>query len=212
MQETYYYLCYYAVFHAMWSVVFLVPDVKTESAARIGHEKLGNIFATEFCGGAKPIMSYDMRALIADLRFLRELYSYNMPMNIPDEGHLPEGTASTGGIVKHCIQLANLHSHIIQGASQSAGCFSADVTEALRPQFVEAYKLLNTRGLPKGGVLPLEPSDSHNFHELLQSGCELYAHSIMQEHFDDEFMNYGDPDERSPLAAEAGSKVWRAFF
>lgn len=212
LDETYYYLSYYAVFHGMWAVLLLHPEHRTEFVAQISHDKLGNIFSAEFCRGPTPIMSYDMRELVPALRFLREYYSYNMPMNHPDAEHLPFGVASTGGIVKHCLQLANLHSHIVQNASQAAERFSTKVTPDLTTEFIGAYRLLSTRRLPKGGLLPLEPSDSNNFHELLERGCELYAHSIMQEHFDDEFMNYGDPDVQSPIVAETRSKVWHAFF
>ena len=77
-----YYLAYYAAMHAMWSVVYLLPDLTHEKVTQVGHGTLTNIFAANFTG-SKAILQYDIKALVEDLRFLREYYSYRMPLNSP---------------------------------------------------------------------------------------------------------------------------------
>ena len=45
---TFYYLSYYAVFHAVWGVMYLHPDERTEAIAKPTHRKLPNVFQSAF--------------------------------------------------------------------------------------------------------------------------------------------------------------------
>jgi hypothetical protein len=214
LQESYYFLSYYAAFHGMWSVLFLHPAERAETIAKITHSKLLNVFASEFASGKKAIIAYDVKKIVEDLKFMREYYSYNMPMNYPFGGadDLASAANSTFGIVKQCIQLSNLHSHMIQIASCRLGKSSTDVAKDYRAKFEGIFKQMNALRHPSRPLLRLEPSDENALAEYLERGCEIWPHSVAYEHFTDEYMTYwSDQQIDSPVTKEVWSLVWHAL-
>jgi hypothetical protein len=125
----FYYLCYYSTFHSLWSVIYLHPQETVTTLSTITHSKLTNVFSTEFCSGSRPVIRYNARRLVEDLRYCREYYSYRMPLNSPFMEDEPIRTAKTsvGGLAKQCIQLANLHSHLVHKCAEKRGLRSASV-------------------------------------------------------------------------------------
>ncbi|WP_247777032.1 hypothetical protein [Bradyrhizobium sp. CW1] len=214
LQESYYFLSYYAAFHGMWSVLFLHPAEHAEKIAEVTHSKCLNVFSSEFASGKKPIIAYDVRKIVEDLKFMREYYSYNMPMNYPfaEAGDLARAANSTSGVVKQFIQLSNLHSHMIQIASGRLGKSSTDVAHDFRAEFERIFKVMNCPQHPSRPPMKLEPSDENALSELVRSGCEIWPHSVMYEHFTDEYMTYwSDQQVNSPVTKEVWSLVWHAF-
>lgn len=146
---TFYYLSYYAVLHAVWGVLYLHPDEKTAAIAKPTHSKLPNVFQSAFCG-PKGIIRYQIKDMMEDLRLRREYYSYRMPLNSPfDDEHDAKGYASSvGGIVKQCIQLSNLHSHLIVEAADREGVGSVRIQSEAREAFTEIFRTVNSQRHP----------------------------------------------------------------
>jgi hypothetical protein len=96
-----YYMAYYSMLHAMWAVVYLHPDQSTEHVTAMTHSKIANLFHSEFASGRSPIIVENVKELAADLRFLREYYSYRMPLNSPFEAspNLSVSYSRLGGFV-----------------------------------------------------------------------------------------------------------------
>jgi hypothetical protein len=211
---SFYYLSYYAVLHALWGVLYLHPDERTDTIAKPTHSKIPNVFQSAFCGRG-GVIRYDVKEMMDDLRFRREYWSYRMPMNSPfeDEADMTGWTSSVGGMVKQCIQLSNLHSHIIAEASSRMGRFSAEVAPNDREAFMEAFLTLNSQRHPSRADLFLEPADAQALNEFLGIGCELYGHSVMFEHLSDQYMTYsGNGTQDQEISEEVGLLVYRALF
>ena len=140
-----FYLAYYAMLHAMWAVLYLHPDQTLANVTSITHSKMANLYHSEFASGRSPIIVEDVKALAEDLRFLREYYSYRMPLNSPFEA-IPELTVSysrLGGFVKQSIQLANLQSHMIRKVGEKIGKTGASLRSADRDAFQEVFLAIN---------------------------------------------------------------------
>jgi hypothetical protein len=211
---TFYYLAYYAVLHAVWGVLYLHPQQRTAAIAKPTHSKLPNVFQSEFCG-PKGIIGYWIKPIMEDLRLRREYYSYRMPMNSPfdDEADASGATSSVGGIVKQCIQLANLHSHLIVEAAKREGLAPVRIQSDRRETFVEVFRMLNSQRHPAREGWFLEPADEAALNEFVTSGCGLNGHSVMFEHMSDEFMTYAGGGKADIAKAEqVRSLVYSALF
>lgn len=210
---TFYYLSYYAVLHSVWGVLYLHPDEKTAAIAKPTHSKLPNVFQSAFCG-PKGIIRYQIKDVMEDLRLRREYYSYRMPLNSPfDHEHDALGyTSSVGGIVKQCIQLSNLHSHLIAEAAYREGVGPVRIQPEAREAFTEVFRAVNSQRHPMRAGWFLEPADEGALCEFLRDGAGLYGHSIMFEHMFDEYMTYSGGGEADVAKAqEVRSLVSRAM-
>lgn len=122
-------------------------------------------------------------------------------------------TSSVGGIVKQCIQLSNLHSHLISEVASREGRFSTTVAVGRRDAFVETFRTLNSQRHPKRDGWFLEPADEAALDEFVSSGCELYGHSVMFEHLADEYMSYsGGGDADLAKARKVRALVYYGLF
>lgn len=211
---SFYYLSYYAVLHALWGVLYIHPNESTHAIAKPTHSKLPNVFQSAFCG-TTGIIRYPIKKMMGDLKLRREYYSYRMPMNSPfdDEADARGATSSVGGIVKQCIQLANLHSHILSEASKREGVNIARLSNTNNDAFIEVFRKFNSQRHPSRKGWFLEPADEAALHEMINSGCGLNGHSIEFEHMSDNFMTYPD-NGASDLAKteEVNGLVYNALF
>ena len=197
-----FYLAYYAMLHAMWAVLYLHPDQTLANVTSITHSKMANLYHSEFASGRSRIIVEDVKALAEDLRFLREYYSYRMPLNSPFEA-IPELSVSysrLGGFVKQSIQLANLQSHILRKVGERAGKAGASITSADRDAFREAFLAINGKRHELRDLDLLDDADKEARTEALTHGVDLLPLSLGYEHMFDNFMTWeGDPPDQEML-------------
>lgn len=211
---SFYYLAYYAVFHALWGVMYLHPDESTDAIIKPTHTKLANVFQSCFCGEG-GIIRYSVREIAEDLRFRREYYSYRMPLNSPfeDEDDARGATVYVGGLVKQCIQLSNLHSHLIHEAATRNDFAVARVPPDRRDEFTKMFLQFNSQAHPARPEPFLDPADEQALQEWLLKGCDLWGHSIMFEHMTDQYMNYaGNGLRDKDMAKQVISLVYGALY
>lgn len=210
-----YFLAYYSSLHAMWSVLFLHPNQGHDAVADITHSKLKNVFHSAFAGGKGQILQVDANALVDDLRFLREYYSYRMPLNAPVPDEDPSRTAHIhlGGFVKQSLQVSNLHSHLIRKAAERCGVQGAQVPLGREADFSELFFRINGKAHPSRGLRALDPADLQARREFLEIGCDLVPHSVACDHMLDDFMTYADENRPSTAIVDrVRSLVFGAFF
>jgi hypothetical protein len=138
-----------------------------------------------------------------------------MPMNSPfDDEHDARGaTSSVGGIVKQCIQLANLLSHLVTESASREGVGPIGIAADHRDQFVDVFRSMHSQRHPARSGWFLEPADEAALHEFLTQGCDLHGHSVMFEHMSDEFMTYAGGGEADAAKAQrVRSLVYNALF
>ena len=210
-----YYLAYYSILHAMWAVLFVHPDQSVNSITDITHQKVANVFHSSFAGGNGHIIQADAKGLAEDLRFLREYYSYRMPLNSPFEEVIDISNAHIhlGGFVKQSIQLANLHSHLVLKAAKRLGRVSACVPNTHRDAFKEAFFRINGKEHHSRGLRLLDPADLQAQGEYLAIGCDLLPLSIAYDHMFDDFMTYANGRRPTgPIIKKTRTLVFNALF
>ena len=208
------YLAYYAAVHAMWGVLYLEPNEAHERLTNISHARLAATFASKFTG-TDAILRVDAGALVEDLRFLREYYSYRMPLNAPiDAGEdIASAYVHLGGFVKQSIQLANLHSHLIRKAAERCGKQCVAVAPPDRERFSEVFFQMNGKAHGGRNVRALDPADRQAEREFLGQGCDILPLSVAYDHMSDDFMTYVDGSQPGDkIIAETGSLVFNALF
>lgn len=209
---TAHYFDYYSLLHAMWAVLFLHPDESVKSVTDITHSKIMNVFHSSFAHGNGSIIQANARELAEDLRFLREYYSYRMPLNSPFEkaNEFSKAHIYLGGFVKQCIQLANLHSHLVVKSASRLNLMSADVPRAECDAFKEAFFRINGKEHYSRGLRLLDPADQNAQLEFLTRGCDLLPLSLAYDHMFDDFMTYSG-DERANID-RTRALVYEALF
>lgn len=208
------YLAYYSALHAMWSVVYLESDQQHERLTGIGHSSLSETFANKFTGDGN-ILRVNTRELVEDLRFLREYYSYRMPLNSPidTDGEVAKAYIHLGGFVKQSIQLANLHSHLIRKAAERSKKQCAMVPLQEHRRFRELYFLINGKEHAGRRIRALDPADRRAEREFLTRGCDLMPLSWEYEHMFDDFMTYVDGSQPNhAMIVETRKLVGGAFW
>jgi hypothetical protein len=198
-----YYLAYYSVLHAMWSVLYLHPDESLNKVTEFTHSKTAKFFHSWFSQSKDAIIKYDSRELAENLRFMREYYSYRMPLNHPfghGSGDFNPADYPHRGFVKQCIQLANLHSHILRKAAEKySKCGSGvDYPFEQHVRFESDFFNVNGKEHPDGVSRILDPADRTAFNEFMRLGCEILPHSLAYDHFFDEYMTYSSSSSGSP--------------
>jgi hypothetical protein len=195
-----YYMAYYSMLHAMWAVVYLHPDQSTEHVTAMTHSKIANLFHSEFASGRSPIIVENVKELAADLRFLREYYSYRMPLNSPFEAspNLSVSYSRLGGFVKQSIQLANLHSHMIRKVGEKTEKCGSTLKPKERSAFRETFFAINGKEHESRGLNLLDNPDMQALAEFVSMGCDLLPLSIGYDHMFDDFMTWDRdrPDEK----------------
>jgi len=79
MKNLSFYACYYALFNGLSSNLLLHPHLELEKTRRISHSALDSSIENLFV--RQGVFTNDMIALLGDLRFARELYSYHLPLS-----------------------------------------------------------------------------------------------------------------------------------
>lgn len=184
----------------MWAVIYLHPEQSTEHVTSITHSKMSNLFHAEFASGKGRIIVEDVKALAEDLRFLRENYSYRMPLNSPFDAHseLSLSYGRLGGFVKQSIQLANLHSHMIRKIGDRSKKAGARLAPNDVAKFSDVFHAINAKKHIGRDFLILDDPDSRARTESLVHGCDLLPLSIGYDHMFDNFMTWDHerPDEK----------------
>ncbi len=209
-----FYLAYYAMLHAMWAVLYLHPDQNLANVTSITHSKMANLYHSEFASGRSRVIVEDVKALAEDLRFLREYYSYRMPLNSPFET-MPELSVSysrLGGFVKQSIQLANLQSHIIRKVGERAGRTSASVSAADRYAFEDAFLAMNGKRHESRDLNLLDDADCEARSEALNRGVDLMPLSMEYEHMFDNFMTWESASPDQEMLQKVRSLVYNALL
>jgi len=208
------YLAYYAMMHAMWAVLYLHPDETIVSLSDITHSKIANVFHSSFSASKNSILKYDTKQIAEDLRFLREYYSYRMPLNPPfGDGEFSSAQAPLGGFIKQSIQLANLHSHIIDKAAEKFGKSSSRVPADRHSDFRKDFFIISGKEHKSRSLSVLDPADTHALADFLNKGCDIMPLSLGYEHMFDNYMTYGyDRRPGDEILQETRSRVYAAFY
>lgn len=207
------YFSYYSMFHAMWAVLYLHPAETISSITAVNHSKMANVFHANFTSGKQPIISYNAKDLAADFKFLREYYSYRMPLNSPFQAY-PELSAShdsLGNFLLECIQLSNLHSHMIWNSTEKYNKQSADVPLQHLPQFMEVFRLVNGKHHESRDIWAIDQADLRTQVEFLKRGVDLIPHSIAYDHMFDDFMTWQQETIDGDLLQSVRAFVWNAL-
>lgn len=217
MMASAYYLAYYSMLHAMWAVLFLHPDQSVHAITDITHSKIANVFHSSFSPKERgSIIQYNSKELAENLRFLREYYSYRMPLNSPfhGTGRLAKSHIHLGGFIKQSIQLANLHSHLIRKAAEKLGRQCADIPNAQRDTFRDDFFRINGKEHQARGLRVLDPADQQAQSEYLSHGCDVLPLSIAYEHMFDDYMTYDDNGDRPEgrIIQNVRALVYNALF
>jgi hypothetical protein len=212
-----YYLDYYSMLHAMWAVLFLHPDQSVVSITDITHSKIANVFHSSFSHGKESILRYDAKKMAESLRFMREYYSYRMPLNSPFEGvkELSSAHAQLGGFVKQSIQLANLHSHLIRKAAERLSLGGVDIPYLQHDAFRNDFFRINGKEHLAHGLRLLDPADKMAEAEFLTRGCDLVPLSLGYEHMFDDYMTYTEGWDSRPngeIIKRTRTLVYNALF
>ncbi|WP_274941054.1 hypothetical protein [Chordicoccus furentiruminis] len=108
--SAYYYLRYYSLFHAMWSVLFLNPELDRK-IVEITHSKLKNVFCSYYAQYDYCVFDKDLAEFIESVKNYRETYSYNRPNNLM---HMPESENKQERVLLTCYQLTNLFTSMLR--------------------------------------------------------------------------------------------------
>ncbi|MFV3403265.1 hypothetical protein ACNFIC_04830 [Pseudomonas sp. NY15463] len=210
-----YYLGYYSVLHAMWSVIYLDPQQTTKNVYDITHSKILNLFHSDYAHGNNSVLGYNAKKIVGNLRFLREYYSYRMPLNSPlDQDHeLAMAFASLGGFVKHCIQLAHLQSQLLMKSAMRKKKASASLPLEQLPTFADEFFAINGKEREMTQERLLDPADEFALHESMSKGCDIMAHSLAFDHMFDDFMTcLGGTNPGEEIISETRRLVGAALY
>ncbi|MBC3949012.1 hypothetical protein [Pseudomonas folii] len=210
-----YYLGYYSALHAMWSVIYLNPQQTTKNVYDISHSKMLNVFYSTYAHSHNSIIHADAKKKVENLRFLREYYSYRMPLNSPFENdeELKSSITSLGGFVKQCIQLANLHSHLLTKVAWKQTKSSSRIPYNLSSKFKDEYCSINGKQHISKKDIILEPADKAALSEYLKLGCDIMPLNFAFDHMFDEYMTYYSNDRPEyDVIAKTRNLVGRAFI
>ena len=199
---SYYFLMYYSLFHAMLSTLYVDEKLTIDELLNISHSKLIKNFVNTFCNGKLSIAPENIENTFETLKYMREYYSYSMPMNeifFTDMLHDTKPLELLKNTIKHCFQVSNFHAVMLENSfvKHYRRCISP--TEDNIYTMSETFYKVHGKPNPLNSTEPfLEDSDNNAFHEMLRYGCQVAYLNIDFEHFEDEFRAYlYDFDESS---------------
>ena len=123
----YFFLCYYALFHAMQSLLFLNPNLDSEKVLDLSHNEVKKYFEDFYCKGNNSIMPPEIIDIFVVLKEYRELYSYTMPFNNPQNVMIEMEHLEY--YITLCFQLLSLKSFIIYKIEPGTIAFDNNVKE-----------------------------------------------------------------------------------
>lgn len=185
----FFFLSYYSLFHSLMSCVVLLPTESIENLSKITHTKLIKLFKAQFSDQKPYMIREDVGDVFYIFKYLREYYSYNMPPNdfLYELESSFQPDKKLPFFIRSCIQLASLHSEIIEK------CFDKHGSKA--KNFVDSndirnwYKLLNCPKQPLTDEHLLHFSDIVKMEEVVNTP-DPRSLSFLLEHFTDEFRLY----------------------
>lgn len=122
-----FFLCYYALFHAMQSLLFLNPNLDSEKVLDLSHNEVKKYFEDFYCKGNNSIMPPEIIDIFVVLKEYRELYSYTMPFNNPQNVMIEMEHLEY--YITLCFQLLSLKSFIIYKIRPGTIAFDNNVKE-----------------------------------------------------------------------------------
>lgn len=108
--SAYYFLRYYSLFHAMWSVLFLNPE-EDKKLVEITHSKLKKVFCNYYANYDYCAFNKDLVDFFESTQEYRETYSYNRPNNLI---HIPDSEEKHEKALLICYQLTNLFTSMLK--------------------------------------------------------------------------------------------------
>lgn len=213
--NSYFYLSYYSLFHAILSVLYLEPSLQIKDVFQIGHEKAINQFCSFYCKGKKQIMSDEIQKEFSLLRYYREYYSYSMPFN--EFFSEIEGLKRPDDFLRerlmHCFQIASLLSNIMEKASRKYNDGIGNITSGNYKDFNEWFDKISGKPNPLNEKEYLLNFSDKLFkgHFLSGRGGQIWCFAIHLEHFHDEFNTYSSPYRNPELAVKTIRFVYEAL-
>lgn len=217
---SYFFSLYYSVFHAIYGVLFLDVNQTFDKLEVINHSKLYKYFKSEYCSGKNKVINHNVE-VVELLKYLREYYSYSMPLNdffLSDEKILND-IEGVEILLINCYQLTSLLSTIIEQSANKAGKISVKLNSNTKHEYRNYYMALNGKSNPYTQVVTLDPADENYLYEVNRYGIRLDRISILLDHYFDELRGYSskiDDEDYYIMYLEASTKayglVWNSIF
>lgn len=179
----YFFLCYYALFHAMESVLFMNTDLDDGKILGLSHRKVKKYFQEYYCMGEHSILPEKLIALFERLKTFREYYSYTMPLNVSGAEQIDMNELEH--CLKLCYQLAHVHEHILFDLCKGVDRIPGREMEILI-YFVNCCCKLN----PDSQKPMMDDADQGALSELLRFGADYSPMCITIDHDFDEYGGY----------------------
>lgn len=189
--SSYYYLTYYCYFHALLGNLYLLPEKKVDDLLNISHSKVVNSFNSNFCLGKYGIIKDDVMKNFRTLKFMREYYSYNMPLNeyLDEIKGITQPYLFLEDAIKPLFQLISLHSLMLEKCySKFFKNIPKTMTKIEEQNFiVETFLKINAVRHPYENIELLDWSDQRALMEMRKYGYTIAFILIDMEHFMDDF-------------------------
>ena len=138
---SYYFCLYYALFHAIWSLLYMTPEIELAKLYRVTHSALINKFM-EYHTGKEGMFSIAAVEQFENLKYKREYYSYNSPLNLvfPDS---EDELRKTNDLILSIFQTVELHSFMAN--TNSKGYEAADLKDhiSFHYKFIQFFSNVN---------------------------------------------------------------------
>ncbi len=179
--SAYFFLCYYSLFHAMLSVLYLNTDVD-ENIVNLTHSKLENLFCDYYAKGDDAIFEQNIREYIEQCRYYRETYSYNLPYNVMYSSFDADRLKT---VILKCFQLSNMHAWLVNKK-----------TKLIRPNvnnrdFIRVQFLLYNARKDVQGIYVCDDAEQNALSEALKYGVSCQPFELEIGHDWDE-MGYNE--------------------
>ncbi|MBR3419913.1 MAG: hypothetical protein IKG82_14595 [Oscillospiraceae bacterium] len=111
---------YYSLLHAMQALIYLSPYQKLNDLFKMSHQKIKNLFRSIFCSKNQmfSVGSGYIIKFFEELKFNREFYSYNTPLNIVTN-EIESKLNRTRFYLKTIFQTVSLHFLMIDNSIPS---------------------------------------------------------------------------------------------
>ena len=175
-----FFLCYYSVFHAMQSLLFLNPNLDSEKLLDLSHNEVKKYFEDFYCKGNSSIMPPEIIELFVILKEYRELYSYTMPFNNLKDVMIEMEQLEY--YITLCFQLLSLNSFIIYKIKPGTIAFDNNVKEYFESG---CYKRD-----PISGKLIRDDADKNFWYQFKKYGVSFFPYALGIEADMDEYGGY----------------------
>lgn len=175
-----FFLCYYSVFHAMQSLLFLNPNLDSEKLLDLSHNEVKKYFEDFYCKGNSSIMPPEIIELFVILKEYRELYSYTMPINNPKDVMIEMEQLEY--YITLCFQLLSLNSFIIYRIKPGTIAFDNNVKEY--------FESCCYKSDPISGKLIRDDADKNFWYQFKKYGVSFFPYALGIEADMDEYGGY----------------------